>query len=48
LKHEHKASKSIANDQALSEITDDDIYMAVKKAQTAAKLVVEELNLYKK
>jgi len=49
LKHEHKASKSIANDWTLSEITDDDIYKAVKTAQAEAKLVVEELgmaNLY--
>ena len=46
LKHEYKhAGRNLVNNYVLTDITDDDIYQVVKKAQAQAKLTIEELGM---
>lgn len=45
LKHEQKQGKNIIKDYVLVDVTDDEIYTMIKKAQGRAKLMVEELGM---
>ena len=45
LKHKQKQGKNIFKDYVLADVTDDEIYQMIKKAQGRAKLMVEELGM---
>ena len=45
MKHELKQGKNSVKDYVLPDVTDDEIYQIIKKAQGRAKLMVEELGM---